>query len=110
MVDRGVPQGSVLGLCMPIPEGCEVCCFADDTLVPVGRQDIREARECAGLVVALIERKLRSLGLKIAPHKSEVMLFKTGSDRYDSELSVNIGGTDSRAAKYIKYLGLIIDR
>ncbi|KAA5621461.1 hypothetical protein F3G89_32000, partial [Pseudomonas aeruginosa] len=88
-VQRGVPQGSVLGpllwnigydwvlrgtLSTPLP-GLSVVCYADDTLVVARGRDLRESARlsCAG--VSFVIGRIRRLGLEVALDKSQALLF-----------------------------------
>lgn len=71
-VERGVPQGSVLGpllwnivydniLGMPTPADCEIICYADDTLVIAGGKSLESAMDRAEILANTIARKIKSI-------------------------------------------------
>lgn len=82
----GVPQGSVLGpllwnlaydWVLETKEwpGCSVICYADDTLVLARGRTPRVAAAKATIFAGSVVLRIKQLGLKIAAHKTEAMLF-----------------------------------
>lgn len=95
-VERGVPQGSVLGpllwniaydgvLRMSTPADCEIICYADDTLVIAGGKGMEEAVDRAEIVVNMIPRKIRWMRLQIAAEKSEAVRFRRKGEKRNKE-------------------------
>jgi hypothetical protein len=117
----GVPQGSVLGpllwniaydavLRIELPEDCTALCYADDTLVIVADSSVEEAMAKADLAVAMICGRIHDLGLKVAPAKTEAILFQRGRRRIPDGLSVAVRGVYVPLEPQIKYLGIMVDR
>jgi len=93
-VYREVPQGSVLGSHLSnfeynavlngvlLPPGCDVVCYADDTIILAAGRDWGEARsQRSHGVCCAPHRKPRfesGLGLKVAPQKTEAIYFYKG--------------------------------
>lgn len=119
-VNRGVPQGSVLGpllwviaydgiLRLPVPRGCRAFCFADDTMLVVRGESAAQIRERSGEALKRIEGKLTSLGLKISIAKTNVLLINSGGPNFGSATTVRISGTEVEASGVIKYLGYYLN-
>lgn len=120
VMECGVPQGSVLGpLLWNIGfdyvlrganlRGVEVTCYADDTLVTAFGASYREAAVRATAGVAQVVRRIRSLGLEVALHKSEALLFHEPRDGPPPGAQIMVGGTAIPVGKSMKYLGLVLD-
>ncbi|KAA5586381.1 hypothetical protein F3H14_36425, partial [Pseudomonas aeruginosa] len=123
-VQRGVPQGSVLGpllwnigydwvlrgtLSTPLP-GLSVVCYADDTLVVARGRDLRESARlsCAG--VAFVIGRIRRLGLEVALDKSQALLFHGARRAPPQGAHLVIGGVRVEIeATGLRYLGLVLD-
>lgn len=127
-LEVGVPQGSVVGptlwnvaydrvLRTAIPTGGRIICYADDTLILVGGKNRGEAIGRANLALECIVRKIKELGLKVAPEKSEAMIFykenraKTQGkeNKEEDEEGIEMERTKIKIGRTIKYLGLYID-
>ena len=87
-MERGVPQGSVLGpilwtedgaydsvLRCPMPPGAGMVCYADDTLVLASGRWWNDAACLTETAVACAVRAIRRLGLSVSPAKSEALWF-----------------------------------
>ena len=116
-VNRGVPQGSVLGpilwniaydkvLRTLLFDDCHVICYADDTLLVVVRDDFDEA--CAAILDCLerILINIRSLGLKVSWQKSEAIFF----GHCPRGAYIDVEGVRIHLTNSMKYLGVYIDR
>lgn len=77
-VTRGVPQGSVLGphlwnvgydavLNAALPAGCGTIGYADNTLIIAKSDNWEDTVRNANLATACVTRKIRQLGLRVAP-------------------------------------------
>lgn len=120
MMSCGVPQGSVLGPLLwnigydyvlrgALLQGVSVTCYADDTLVTARGTSFREAAILGTAGVAQVVRRIGSLGLTVALHKSEAMLFHGPRRGPPTGAEIIVGGTSIGIGSWIKYLGLIID-
>lgn len=76
-IERGVPQGSILGpLLWDIaydgvigilkPRESEIICYADDTIILVGGWKIENTIDRANALTEMVVRKARRLGLEVS--------------------------------------------
>ncbi|XP_011707944.1 PREDICTED: uncharacterized protein LOC105462792 [Wasmannia auropunctata] len=116
----GVPQGSAYGpeswnlaydevLDTDIPSGCHIICYADDTLVVALGDNLDVATARVEMAVALVMRRIESLGLKVSPAKTEAGAFSK-AHRFVQNRSVLVGGVLVPLNSFLKYLGLTIGR
>lgn len=86
-VQKGVPQGSVLGpliwimvydkvLGIKKEPGCEVIGYADDTMITSTATTYEEAKLRTCMQAERTIHTIRKLGLKVAVEKTEVMVFQ----------------------------------
>lgn len=115
----GVPQGSVLGpllwdvaydeaLNVQLPPLCTTIGYADNTLVLTAAAEDYEAASKATLAVAIISEKINTMGLELAPQKTDAMVFRPRG-KTGRQLSIRIDSTWIETNPNFKYLRLIID-
>lgn len=119
-VERGVPQGSVLGpllwnitydnmLRMPTSADCDIVCYADDTLVIVGGKNMEKAVDRANILLNIIARKIKWMGLQVAAEKSEAIRFRRRGEKSNKdEIGIIIKNTRIVIGNNIKYLGMLV--
>ncbi|KMQ84576.1 reverse transcriptase [Lasius niger] len=89
--------------------GCNVVCYADDTLLLAGGGDWGEAREIANLTVACVVRAIKRMGLKVTPRKTEAIYFHDGFRGVPPQTHVTVDDIPVQLGTCMKYLGLWLD-
>jgi len=118
-VNRGVPQGSVLGpllwnvmyndlLRIDLPSGVEMIAFADDIAIIARSEHPNFLEEILEESFARVKSWMQENGLELAEQKTEAIVF-TG--RYSrNKMSVRCGESIIESKKSVKYLGLVMDQ
>lgn len=118
-VASGVPQGSVVGpvlwnilydgvLRLELREGAQLVGYADDLALVVTARKERELVEITNDSLRRISAWLEDSGLELATHKTEVALL-VGKKRV-GDVEFTLGEAKVRSQKYLKYLGVYLDR
>lgn len=107
----GVPTyGYDAVLRTPLPTGCQIIGYADDTLVLAREDSWRDAITTANHAVACVTRTIKRAGLKVAPEKTEATFYHDGTLGKPPETSqVIVEGIKVQIGGGVKYLGLFID-
>ena len=119
-VDRGVPQGSVLGpllwnlgydavLRAPLPMGVSVTCYADDTLILARGEDTESTRRAAEEGMQCVVASIEEMGLRVALDKTEALWFRAPRSRRPPETLLRAGRAAVRVGPTLNYLGLTLD-
>ena len=120
-VDRGVPQGSVLGpllwnvgyntvLEAALPKGVFVTCYAADTLLLACGKDWSRTIRLMEAGLEAVVRKITSLGLEVATNKTESSWFHgLPQNRSPPESWIAVRDDRIKVGTTIKYLGLVLD-
>lgn len=58
-----------------LPDGCNIICFADDTLVIDSGISIGEVISVAHRAVSLVIDEIEKLNIKVAVHKTDAVFF-----------------------------------
>ncbi|XP_060665478.1 uncharacterized protein LOC132797741 [Drosophila nasuta] len=118
IVTGGVPQGSVLGpllwnamydgiLRLDLPTGANLIGFADDIALLVVAKELEVAESNCNRAIDCIGTWLLSVGLELAPQKTEAVLI---SSRKKVETAVvKVGAAHITSKRTLKYLGVTID-
>lgn len=96
---------SVLRLVME--EGCNILCYADDTLIVASSSRLFDAVVKANIQAARVLRHINGLGLSVAEAKTEAVLFC--KRRPNVMPSVRVGQVDVAVGDTMKYLGVMVD-
>lgn len=92
--------------------GCEIVCYADDTLILASADTASRALSRAGLQTSLVLNRIRRMGLRVATQKTEVVLFGnkgTRTQEKEVETHIQIGCDRIKVASNMKYLGVVLD-
>ena len=120
-IHRGVPQGSVLGPLLwdlgydwvlrgALLHELGVVCYADDTLLLAWGDDWRSTTCLVEAGVAHLLGRIRSLGLRVAPQKTEVVWFAGPRVRGPPRgAQLTVEGVRVPIGTQMRYLGLILD-
>ncbi|KMQ93689.1 reverse transcriptase [Lasius niger] len=117
----GVPQGSVLGptlwnigydsiLQEGTEVGCQIICYADDTLVLAIADSVAGATARVNLQVGLVVNRIKRLGLTVSASKTEAVLFHRRKRRMDNlQPIVIVDGECIQTGASMRYLGVMLD-
>lgn len=117
-VSGGVPQGSVLGpllwnlmydalLKTQLPPGAEMVAFADDAGLVITAKTLEEANCTFGEAYDTVKKWMQSVGLELAHHKTEAVLFT--SRKKVETITLDVGDCEITSQPYIRYLGVMLD-
>lgn len=114
----GVPQGSVLGpllwnltydcvLRYQTFAGCNVICYADDTLLYASTPTALESCELANKQLRRLIPFIEDMGLTISENKTEAIIFDRRG--IGNPYKIHVGNTWVNVGSQMRYLGIIMD-
>jgi len=92
-----------------LPPGCEVYCYADDTLVVAAGDGWSETRSRAHEALSIVVRHIGGLGLEVSPQKTEAMFCNGLRETPPTNINVLVSGVPVPVRPNMKYLGLTLD-
>lgn len=118
-VIAGVPQSSVLGPLLwnigydrvlrgRMEYGCQVICYADETLLLASADTVSTATRRANLQIARILDGIERIGIKVATRKTEAVLISR-QKRARSFPVVRVDRDVIKTGSSMKYLGVVVD-
>ena len=119
-IDKGVPQGSVLGpllfiiyineIASTLTPFCQVHLYADDTVLHCSASNIDSAINSLQLSFHILEKQLSDLKLVLNCAKTKWILFtKARSTDFNSLKLCSTNGTTLERVTSYKYLGIWVD-
>lgn len=117
-VTAGVPQGSILGptlwnimydgvLRLELPGGVEIVGFADDVVLSITGETLEEVEMLTAETIGSIEAWMSEVKLRLAHHKTEVVLVSNCKAVQRAE--INVGGQVIPSKRALKHLGVMVD-
>jgi ribonuclease HI len=119
-VSKGCPQGSSCGpafwniqfnalLNLNYEKQTKMIAFADDIIIAVRAESIREAENITNIEVGKIMTWAKNNKINFNENKSKVMLITRRKRKETKEISIYMNNTKLEQVEKIKYLGIIID-
>lgn len=117
-VERGCPQGSCSGpvfwkllyegiFRIPLPKGCKIVGFADDTALLVRAGQYKTLKATANEALGALKDWADTAKLRFNPSKTEALFF--GKKKQQAPTFM-LDGTRIRCSDHLRYLGVIIDK
>ena len=117
-VTCGVPQGSVLGPLLfllyinDLPNcSSKLSCylFADDTNIYFESDSLNKLQEVVNRELKHVKKWLDAKKLALNVDKTNFIIFHSPHSTLDQTVSIKIGKEHVKQAKYVKFLGLLLD-